>query len=202
KKAQTKSDKKHDADKRRLFHTALCTEVRNGRLYIFLPPLAHLEHYVELTHAIECAADELKCPVILEGYEPPRDPRLRKLMITPDPGVIEVNVQPAASWEEFLGIVHPLYEFARQTRLGTEKFMLDGKHTGTGGGNHVTLGAARAEDSPFLRRPDLFGSLLRYWQNHPSLSYLFSGQFIGPTSQAPRVRSEERRVGKECRARW
>jgi len=130
---------------------------------------------VALTAAVEVSAEQLKRPVILEGYEPPRDPRLKKLMITPDPGVIEVNVHPANNWEEFLGIVQPLYDYARQTRLGTEKFMLDGKHTGTGGGNHVTLGAAKPEDSPFLRRPDLLGSLLRFWQNHPSLSYLFSG---------------------------
>jgi len=185
--ARKKPAIKSDSDERKMFHTALCVEVREGRLYVFLPPLLHLEHYVALTAAVEASAEQLKCPVILEGYEPPRDPRLKKLMITPDPGVIEVNVQPANNWEEFLGIVQPLYDYARQTRLGTEKFMLDGRHTGTGGGNHVTLGAAKPEDSPFLRRPDLLGSLLRFWQNHPSLSYLFSGQFIGPTSQAPRV---------------
>ncbi|MFM1895421.1 MAG: hypothetical protein RLZZ385_495 [Pseudomonadota bacterium] len=179
------ADEEDDPDT--IFHTALCVEIRDGRLYVFLPPLTHLGHYVALLGAIEDAAAKLKLQVILEGYEPPRDARLRKLMITPDPGVIEVNVHPAHDWKELTGIISELYEAARVCRLGTEKFMLDGKHTGTGGGNHVTLGAARAEDSPFLRRPDLLGSLIRYWQNHPSLSYLFSGQFIGPTSQAPRV---------------
>ncbi|MCP5329869.1 MAG: transglutaminase family protein [Pseudomonadales bacterium] len=171
----------------RIFHTALCVEVRDGRLCIFLPPQTDLERYVALIAAIEATAEKLTCPVIIEGYEPPKDPRLQKLLITPDPGVIEVNVQPSKNWPELRDLVHTLYEQARQNRLGTEKFMLDGRHTGTGGGNHVTLGAAKAEDSPFLRRPDLLGSLIRYWQNHPSLSYLFSGQFIGPTSQAPRV---------------
>ncbi|MDO8294779.1 MAG: transglutaminase family protein, partial [Gallionella sp.] len=171
----------------RIFHTALCAEVRDGRLYLFLPPQTDLERYVALLAAIEATAEELTCPLIIEGYEPPKDHRLQKLLITPDPGVIEVNVQPSSSWPELTNIVQTLYEQARQNRLGTEKFMLDGRHMGTGGGNHVTLGAAKPEDSPFLRRPDLLGSLLRYWQNHPCLSYLFSGQFIGPTSQAPRV---------------
>ena len=143
--------------------------------------------YVALIAAIEATADKLTCPIIIEGYEPPKDPRLQKLLITPDPGVIEVNVQPSNNWPDLTKLIHVLYEQARQNRLGTEKFMLDGRHTGTGGGNHVTLGAAKPEDSPFLRRPDVLGSLIRYWQNHPSLSYLFSGQFIGPTSQAPRV---------------
>ncbi|MEX2131003.1 MAG: transglutaminase family protein, partial [Pseudohongiellaceae bacterium] len=170
-----------------IFHTALCVEVRDGRLSVFLPPLTRLAYYVALLNALEATATKLKIPIVLEGYEPPRDARLRKLMITPDPGVIEVNVHPAQDWNELIGIISNLHEIARLNRLGTEKFMLDGKHTGTGGGNHVTLGAAKAEDSPFLRRPDLLGSLIRYWQNHPCLSYLFSGQFIGPTSQAPRV---------------
>ena len=173
--------------KQKIIHTALCVQVRDNKLYIFMPPLPRLESYLALLDHIESVASEEKLPIIIEGYEPPKDPRLKKLMITPDPGVIEVNVHPAKNWNELIKIISTLYDQARECRLGTEKFMLDGKHTGTGGGNHVTLGAEKAEDSPFLRRPDLLESMLRYWQNHPSLSYLFSGQFIGPTSQAPRV---------------
>jgi uncharacterized protein (DUF2126 family)/transglutaminase-like putative cysteine protease len=171
----------------KLVHTALCVQVREGHLYLFMPPLTQLEVYLHLCDAIEQCAATLNIPVILEGYEPPRDARLRKLLITPDPGVIEVNVHPTSTWGELTQLISTLYNSARECRLGTEKFMLDGKHSGTGGGNHVTMGAARAEDSPFLRRPELLGSLIRYWQNHPALSYLFSGQFIGPTSQAPRA---------------
>ena len=174
-------------DDQQLIRTALCVEARNGHLHVFLPPLTHLEHYLDLVNAIEASAVELGTSVIMEGYEPPFDPRLQRISVTPDPGVIEVNIHPSSSWDELVKNTTTLYEEARLSRLGTEKFMLDGRHSGTGGGNHITIGAAKPADSPMLRRPHLLKSLLGFWQNHPALSYLFSGLFMGPTSQSPRV---------------
>ncbi|WP_099022055.1 transglutaminase family protein [Mycolicibacterium palauense] len=167
--------------------TALVAEIRDGYLHVYLPPTDELDHFIDLIARVESAAAAVGCPVVIEGYGPPSDPRLDSMTITPDPGVIEVNVAPTASFGEQLTQLETLYEQARLARLSTETFDVDGGHGGTGGGNHITLGGISPAESPLLRRPDLLVSMLTYWQRHPSLSYLFSGRFIGTTSQAPRV---------------
>jgi uncharacterized protein (DUF2126 family)/transglutaminase-like putative cysteine protease len=167
--------------------TALCVELRRGHPHVFLPPLTDFGHFAELVAVIEAAAAARATPVVIEGYSPPSDNRLERFSVTPDPGVIEVNIHPSASWPDLVLNTQTIYDEAAAVGLCAEKFALDGLHTATGGGSHLTLGGPRPADSPILRRPDLLRSLVTFWQHHPSLSYLFSGRFVGPTSQAPRI---------------
>ena len=170
-----------------LIRPSLGVQARDGRLHVFLPYASQLADYLDLLAAVEDTCQHLQKSVWLEGYAPPSDPRLRSFSVTPDPGVLEVNLPPANNWDELEQINTVLFKEARRNRLAAEKFAYDGSHIATGGGSHIVLGGATVLDSPFLRRPDLLRSMVTFWQNHPSLSYLFSGMYVGPTSQYPRV---------------
>ena len=170
-----------------LIRPALCVQARESCLHVFLPYASKLADYLDLVTAVEDTCQYLQTPVWLEGYAPPSDPRLRSFSVTPDPGVLEVNLPPASNWDELEQINTVLFEEAHHNRLTAEKFAYDGSHIATGGGSHIVIGGATVLDSPFLRRPDLLRSMLAFWQNHPSLSYLFSGMYVGPTSQSPRI---------------
>ncbi len=168
--------------------TALSVEPRDGVLCVFMPPVEALEDYLELLAAVEASAEaggaarayrRLSAAFRSAHQCHQGDARSRRHR-----GQYSSRREAGGPWSKR---PRGLYEDARQVRLGADKFMTDGRHTGTGGGNHVVLGGATPADSPVLRRPDLLKSLVLYWQRHPSLSYLFSGLFIGPTSQAPRV---------------
>jgi uncharacterized protein (DUF2126 family) len=167
--------------------TALCVEAREGHLCVFVPPMDKSEEFLALVAAIEDTASELKTKVAVEGNAPPSDPRLRSCLVTPDPGVIEVNLPVCHSVREYTEYMDQLSDAALRSGLSTEKFQLDGREVSSGGGNHITMGGPTPLESPFLTKPHLLGGLLRYVQNHPALSYLFTGLFVGPTSQAPRA---------------
>jgi uncharacterized protein (DUF2126 family)/transglutaminase-like putative cysteine protease len=170
-----------------LIRPSLCVEAREGRLHVFLPYAPRLADYLDLVSAVEDTCQHLNIPIWVEGYAPALDPRLRSFSVTPDPGVLEVNLPPASNWEELERINTLLDEEARRYRLTAEKFAYDGNRIATGGGSHIVIGGTTLLDSPILRRPDLLRSMVAFWQNHPSLSYLFSGMYVGPTSQYPRV---------------
>lgn len=175
-----------------LIRPSLCVQAREGRLHVFLPYVAVLADYFDLVAAVEETSQHLRKPVWIEGYSAPPDSRIQVFSLTPDPGVLEVNMPPTSEWDEFEALHEMLAEEAKRCRLIASKFGYDGTHLATGGGSHITLGGSTLADSPILRRPDVLRSLVSFWQNHPSLSYLFAGMYVGPTSQYPRV--DEARV--------
>jgi uncharacterized protein (DUF2126 family)/transglutaminase-like putative cysteine protease len=172
---------------RELIRPSLCVQVRDGRLHVSLPYAPILADYLDLISAVEDTCRYLKMPVWIEGHSPSADPRLRSFSVTPDPGVLEINMPPASNWNELEELYVRVDEEARSNRLISEKFDFNGNRDATGGGSHIVIGGATTADSPILRRPDLLRSMIAFWQNHPSLSYLFSGTYVGPTSQYPRV---------------
>jgi uncharacterized protein (DUF2126 family)/transglutaminase-like putative cysteine protease len=174
-------------EKPRHLRVALCVEVREGALFVFLPPLASARHFVALVKAVDAVRSETGLHVQLEGYLPPRSATLRRFAVTPDPGVLEANLPPSATGRAHAALLETTFEAALHAGLHTERYLLNGRIAGSGGGHHLTVGGPTPQQSPLLARPEVLASLITFCQHHPSLSYLFTGLFVGPTSQAPRV---------------
>ncbi|HEY0189802.1 MAG TPA: transglutaminase family protein [Kofleriaceae bacterium] len=167
--------------------TALAIEPRDGELWVFLPPCASFDEFCALVAAVDQARAATGSDAHLEGYGPPPSPDRLRFAVTPDPGVLEVNLPPVASCREAVALHQTVFDAALASGLTAERYLLDGRAAGSGGGNHITIGGASPERSPWLRDPGLLASLITFAQHHPALSYLFTGLFVGPTSQAPRI---------------
>ncbi len=167
--------------------TAVTIQPRDGQLWLFVPPLATFDEFCALVAAIDTARQATGHAVYLEGYTAPPSPHRARFAVTPDPGVLEVNLPPQTSCRDTATLHATVFEVALGSGLTAERYLLDGRLAGSGGGNHITIGGPTPEASPWLRRPELLASLVTFVQHHPSLSYLFTGLFVGPTSQAPRV---------------
>jgi uncharacterized protein (DUF2126 family) len=167
---------------------ALTVEVRNGVLEIFIPPLewADFRDLIGLIRGL-CVELDLK-DVVFCGYGPSGcGEEVVKLGLAADPGVLEVNLPPAKTWNGYDTWLHCCSDAAEAVGLKRTKLQLNGSVYGTGGGSHLAFGGVDLERNPFLQDPVRITSILRYWQHHPALSYLFAGQYVGPGSQAPRV---------------
>lgn len=166
---------------------ALTTEIRTGTLTIFLPPLL-LAPYCALLPKIEETLARLKlADVVLAGYAPPADAALPTVGLASDPGVLEINVSPCATWADYDRQLGQLFAAAAACGLCARKLQFNGRETGTGGGAHLVFGGPAGLLSPFFAFPSLLPSVVRYWQHHPALSYAFTGAYMGPSSQAPRI---------------
>ena len=168
--------------------SGLTVEFKDDELIIFLPPVPSFAAFSELVQTIEKLVTELDLPPVrLEGYTPPGDDDLESIALTSDPGVLEVNLPPADNWDEYDSMITELFKSAGAVGLRGYKYQISGRKVSTGGGAHIILGGPDIETNPFIKRPNILISFLRFLQNHPSLSYAFSGLFTGPSSQAPRV---------------
>jgi uncharacterized protein (DUF2126 family) len=166
---------------------ALTAEIRAGTLTIFVPPLL-LAAYLELIAKIEETVTALNLrDIVLAGYAPPPEPTLPTLGLASDPGVLEINLTPSATWADYDAQLAQLYAAAAACGLCARKLQFNGRETGTGGGAHLVFGGPAGLLSPFFAFPALLPSVIRYWQHHPALSYAFTGAYMGPSSQAPRI---------------
>ncbi len=168
-------------------HRALTIEWKDGALEIFFPPLV-LTDYLKLLDRVAALAHKHDWrDLVISGYPPEKAGLLRQLILASDPGVIEVNTPPYPRWSQFAACVRKLHRAAAAVGMRAAKLHYNGNIHGTGGGAHICFGGPTPALSPILTLHHLLPGLVRFLQNHPCLGYLFSGQYIGPSSQAPRI---------------
>jgi uncharacterized protein (DUF2126 family) len=174
---------------------ALVLETKTDGLHIFFPPLlqkpflALLGHLTKNLHAAGVAR------FVFEGYIPPDETATwSKVSLAADPGVLEINLPPCHTWGEYDWWMKTLEKAANDVGMRSFKQFSPEETLGTGGGNHLLFGGPTLEKNPLFKHPRWVTSILRYWQHHPSLAYLFTGNYVGPSSQAPRPDESSREL--------
>lgn len=175
-----------DAGKGRGPKRALTLEIKNGRFELFLPPVLQgaWSQLLAASHAALPAGVGCR----FSGYVPPDEAgQWREVVIASDPGVLEINLPPCRTWQEYDEWLNVLDRAQKTVGLQTCKDSGDAHPAGTGGGHHLLFGGATIGENPFFTRPGWLASIARFWQHHPSLAYLFTGTYVGSFSQAPRL---------------
>ncbi len=166
---------------------AFAVEILDGKLHIFLPPLLQAP-FLALLEAVAATLRDLSLgDAILGGYVPSDETKSwNRMAVASDPGVLEVNLPPCANWREYAEWLDILERATTSVGLRSFKQLTPEDQIGSGGGNHLLFGGPTLDENPLFTHPAWVTSILRYWQHHPSLAYLFTGQYVGSSSQAPR----------------
>lgn len=166
---------------------ALVLEAKKDGLHLFFPPLLQRPFLSLFCGAVGGLKEAGIGRCLYEGYIPPDEAGLwRQISLTADPGVLEINLPPSGTWDEYRGWLVELEKCAKEAGMRSYKEISAEEAVGTGGGNHILFGGPSFEENAFFRHPRWITSILRYWQHHPCLSYFFTGSYVGPSSQAPR----------------
>lgn len=166
---------------------ALTAEILDGKLHIFLPPLLQAPLLALLEGVAATLRDLHLADAIFGGYVPSDEASVwSRLAIASDPGVLEVNLPPCLTWRDYAHWLDVLERACAPAGLRSYKQLSAEEQIGSGGGNHLLFGGPSLDENPLFTHPAWVTSMLRYWQHHPSLAYLFTGQYVGSSSQAPR----------------
>ncbi|MCC6151768.1 MAG: transglutaminase family protein [Planctomycetes bacterium] len=164
----------------------LMLTLSEGIVSLELPALPDVGTFAALLTDVAHSASGLAA-LVVEGFPPPVDASVAFATYTPDPAVVENNMAPAPDLATFLEWNRELYDAASQAGLSSSRMLFNGLVADSGGGGHLTLGGPSPEQSPFFLHPQVLPQLIRYFNRHPSLSYLFAVDAVGSSSQSPRA---------------